>query len=153
MTRCVKHARPYNCLGLSELGPVYDANNPAWGNKMSILTHAIVLQGWRDLRNFERCFYKSERRFENFSPKQDLKPDLCGTGSLSKFLRVISYHCLFRVNKTTMIPLISGFNPQFKFMGFPHNVRRAVEGYWSLLRLLHKYWLEILTSIPPTVLE
>ena len=84
----------------------------------------------------------------SLSPKRDLKPDLCDTGSMSEFLRVISCYCLFRVSKTTMIPLISCFNPQFKFMTFPHNVRRAVEVYWSLLRLFHKYWLEILTPSP-----
>ena len=82
--------------------------------------------------------YKSEGRSENFSPKRDLKSDLCDTGSVSKFLRVISCYSLFRVSKTTVIPSISSFNLQFKFMRFPHNVRRAVEVYLSLNKTISK---------------
>ena len=128
--------------------PWVDADNPAWGHKMSILTHAIVLQCWRDLRNFERCVQEREKIWK-FQPHADLKPEICDNGSMSEFLRVISCYCLFRISKTTMIPLISCFNPQFKSMTFPHNVRRAVEVYWSLLiRLFHKFWLEILHQVP-----
>ena len=74
----------------------------------------------------------------SLSSKRDLRPELCDTGSVSEFLGVISCFFLFCVSKTTMIPLISCFNPLLKFMSFPHNVRRAVDVYWSLNKTISK---------------